>query len=117
VLVSALLYSVFVLAPLGTLVVADALLYAFALSLEFAALIQLRKQEPNLRGAFRIPLERRGVIVLALVPLSILATLVVLSFRDGEYGLPALVGSAIGTALGVLVFSYAARKRVASPAV
>jgi len=116
VLVSALLYSVFVLAPLGSLVVADALLYAFALSLEFAALIQLRKQEPNLRGAFRIPLERRGVIVLALVPLSILATLVALSFRDGEYGVPALVGSAIGMALGVLVFSYAARKRVSSPA-
>jgi amino acid transporter len=116
VLVSAVLYSVFVLVPLGSLVVADALLYAFALSLEFAALIQLRKREPNLRGAFRIPLERRGVIALALVPLLILATLIVLSFRDGEYGVPALVGSAIGMALGILVFSYAARKRVASPA-
>src|SRR5581483_12497216 len=54
VLVSAALYSVFVLVPLGSLVVADALLYAFALSLEFAALIQLRKAEPTLRGAFRI---------------------------------------------------------------
>jgi amino acid transporter len=113
VLVSAVLYSVFVLVPLGSLVVADALLYAFALSLEFAALVQLRKAEPHLRGAFRIPLERRGVIVLALVPLAILGTLVVLSFRDGEYGLPALVGSAVGMALGVLVFSVAARRRLA----
>jgi amino acid transporter len=113
VLVSAVLYSVMVLRPLGELVIADALLYAFALSLEFAALIQLRKREPNLRGAFRIPLERRGVIALALVPLSILATLVVLSFRDGEYGLPALIGSVVGMALGVLAFWYAARKRVA----
>src|SRR5262249_53579523 len=60
VLVSAVMYSVFVLAPLGSLVVADALLYAFALSLEFAALIQLRKREPELRGPFRIPLEHRG---------------------------------------------------------
>ena len=117
VLVSAVLYSVFVLAPLGSLVVADALLYAFALSLEFAALIHLRKREPNLRGAFRIPLERRGVIVLALIPLSILATLVVLSFRDGEYGLPALIGSALGMMLGVVAFSYAIRRRaVAAPA-
>jgi amino acid transporter len=117
VLVSAVLYSMFVLAPLGSLVVADALLYAFALSLEFAALIHLRKREPNLRGAFRIPLERRGVIVLALIPLSILATLVVLSFRDGEYGLPALIGSALGMMLGVVAFSYAIRRRaVAAPA-
>src|SRR5678815_3493437 len=46
VLVSAVLYSVFVLVPLGSLVVADVLLYAFALALEFAALVQLRKTEP-----------------------------------------------------------------------
>jgi amino acid transporter len=117
VLFSAVLYSVFVLAPLGSLVVADALLYAFALSLEFAALIRLRKTEPDLRGPFRIPLGRGGVIVLALVPLSILATLVVLSFRDGEYGLPALIGSAVGMALGVVAFRFAdARRRRAIPA-
>jgi amino acid transporter len=116
VLVSALFYSVFVLVPLGSLVVADALLYAFALSLEFAALIQLRRTEPNLRGAFRIPLERRGVIILALVPLTILGTLVVLSFRDGEYGLPALIGSTIGMAIGVVAFGFAARRRTAAPA-
>ena len=116
VLVSALLYSVFVLAPLGSLVVADALLYAFALSLEFAALIQLRKAEPSLRGAFRIPLERRGVIVLALVPLSILGTLIYFSFRDGEYGVPALVGSAIGMVIGVGAYWFAARRRAIAPA-
>ncbi len=111
VLVSAAFYSLFVLIPLGSLVVVDALLYAFALSLEFAALIHLRKTEPELRGPFRIPLDRNGVIVLALVPLSILATLVVLSFRDGEYGLPALAGSAIGIGLGVLAFKFADRRR------
>src|SRR5262249_53201712 len=116
VLVSALFYSLFVLVPLGSLVVADALLSAFALSLEFAALIQLRKTEPTLRGAFRIPLERKRVIVLALVALSIVGTLVVVSFRDGEYGVPALIGSAIGMALGVLAFGVAARKRAAAPA-
>jgi amino acid transporter len=111
VLISAALYSFFVLVPLGSLVVADALLYAFALSLEFAALVQLRKTEPALRGAFRIPLERRGVIVLALVPLVILATLVVLSFRDGEYGLPALLGSIVAMALGVGAYRLATRGR------
>ena len=110
VLVSAILYSVFVLVPLGSLVVADALLYAFALALEFAALIQLRKTEPALRGAFRIPVERRGVIVIALVPLTILSALVVLSFRDGEYGFPALVGSLVAAGLGVAAYKLATRK-------
>ncbi len=112
VLVSAVFYSVFVLVPLGSLVVADALLYAFALSLEFAALVQLRKTEPALRGAFRIPVGRRGVIVIALVPLAILALLVVLSFRDGEYGFPALVGSVIGMGLGVVGYTVAGRGAV-----
>lgn len=111
VIVSAILYSVFVLAPLGDLVIADALLYAFALSLEFAALIRLRKSEPELRGPFRIPVGRRGVIVLAVIPLSILATLVFFSFRDGEYGLPALTGSAVGMAAGVLIFRLADQRR------
>jgi hypothetical protein len=102
---------VFVLVPLGSLVVADVLLYAFALALEFAALVQLRKTEPELRGAFRIPVGRRGVLAIALLPLTILGFLVVLSFRDGEYGFPAVVGSAIGMALGVGAFALADRHR------
>jgi amino acid transporter len=111
VLVSAVLYSVFVLVPLGSLVVADVLLYAFALSLEFAALVQLRKTQPALRGAFRIPVGRAGVIAIALLPLTILVLLVVLSFRDGEYGYPAVIGSAIGMAAGVVAYIAAARHR------
>ena len=48
VLVSAVFYSVFVLVPFGRLVVADVLLYSLALFLEFGALIQLRRTEPEL---------------------------------------------------------------------
>ena len=111
VLISAAMYSVFVLVPLGSLVVADVLLYAFALSLEFAALIRLRKTEPHLRGAFRIPVGRTGVVAIALLPITILAAIVVLSFRDGEYGFPAVVGSAIGMVLGVAAYAVADRHR------
>jgi amino acid transporter len=111
VLVSAVMYSVFVLAPLGSLVVADVLLYAFALSIEFGALVRLRKTEPNLRGAFRIPLARPGVIALALLPVTILVVIVVLSFRDGEYGFPAVVGTAIGMSLGVGAYAIVDRHR------
>ena len=109
VLFSAVLYSVFVLVPLGRLVIADVVLYSLALSLEFGALIRLRRTEPALRGAFRIPVSRAGVIALASVPLAILVLLVVLSVRDGEYGLPALVGAAVAIGLGPLVYRLSRR--------
>src|SRR6266567_7302061 len=67
VLVSAILYSVFALLSFVHLVVADVLLYSMALFLEFAALIVLRKKQPELRGSFRIPLGSGGVTVLALL--------------------------------------------------
>ena len=117
VLLAAVLYSLFALLPLGQLVVADVVLYALALGLEFAALIALRKKEPTLRGAFRIPLPRGGVIAIALMPLAILAVVIVLSFRDGEYGLPAVVGAAIAIGLGPIAYrlATAVRRAVSAP--
>src|SRR5437879_3082632 len=56
VLVSALAYSGFALIPFGGLLAGDVLLYSAALALEFGALLQLRRAEPGLRGAFRVPL-------------------------------------------------------------
>jgi amino acid transporter len=93
VIISAVLYSAFVLVPFGRLVIADVLLYSLALFLEFGALIQLRKHEPSLRGAFRIPLNRGGVIVLAALPIIGLIGVSVISFRDGEYGIPAMISA------------------------
>jgi amino acid transporter len=110
VLASAVAYSVFVLVPLARLVVADVVLYALALALEFSALVALRKREPALRGSFRIPVGRRGVIALALLPMVILLAVVGLSFRDGEYGLPAVVGAAVAITLGPIAYLAAARR-------
>jgi amino acid transporter len=112
VLVSAIVYSAFVLIPFGSLVVADVLLYSLALSLEFASLVMLRRREPTLRGAFRIPLGANAVSVLAALPMIVLLIVVALSFADGEYGLPALVGTAVAIALGPTTFiAMKARKR------
>jgi amino acid transporter len=108
---SAVCYSVFALVPFGTLVVADVLMYAVALGLEFGALVALRKKEPELRGSFRIPLGRGGVALLAMVPATILLVVVGFSFMDGEYGLPSLVGSAVGLGLGPVFFLIADRAR------
>jgi amino acid transporter len=109
VLVSAVCYSFFVLVPFGRLVVADVLLYSLALFLEFGALVKLRKAEPGLRGAFRIPLERRWVALLAAVPMVVLVGVVFISFHDGEYGLPAVIGAGVAIALGPVMYKFASR--------
>src|SRR4051812_564815 len=113
VIASAIAYSIFVLVPLARLVVADVVLYALALALEFGALIVLRRKEPALRGSFRIPVGRGGVIALATLPMVILLAVVGLSFRDGEYGLPAVIGAAVAIVLGPIMYSLAARSRSA----
>ncbi len=107
IIVSALFYSIFVLVPFAKLVVADVLLYSLALFLEFGALVRLRKSEPTLRGAFRIPTGRAGVIFLSALPMIVLAGVIAISFRDHEYGLPAVMGAAIAIVLGPMMYALA----------
>jgi amino acid transporter len=107
VIVSAVFYSCFALVAFGKLIIADVLLYSVALFLEFAALVRLRKTEPSLRGAFRIPLDRKGVTVLATLPMIVLIGVIAVSLADGEYGLPAVVGSALAIAAGPVIYRVA----------
>jgi amino acid transporter len=107
VIVSAIFYSLLALVSFGKLIVADVLLYSVALFLEFFALIQLRKTEPSLRGVFRIPLGRTGVAVLAMLPMIVLLGVICVSFADGEYGLPAVIGTTIAIAAGPLIYRVA----------
>jgi amino acid transporter len=107
VIVSAVFYSCFALVAFGKLIIADVLLYSVALFLEFAALVRLRKTEPSLRGAFRIPLDRKGVAVLATLPMIVLIAVIAISLADGEYGLPAVVGSALAIAAGPVIYRVA----------
>jgi amino acid transporter len=109
VLFAAVCYSVFMLLPFGGLVVADVLLYSLALMLELASLVALRRREPTLRGAFRIPLGTRGVAVLAALPAGVLLLVAGLSFADGENGLPAVLGTAVAIGLGPLCWAIATR--------
>jgi amino acid transporter len=107
VLGAAVCYSLFMLLPFSGLVVADVLLYSLALMLELGALVLLRRREPQLRGSFRIPVGTAGVAVLALLPLSVLLLVVGLSFADGEYGLPAVIGATVAIALGPIAYVLA----------
>ena len=111
VLVSSVFYSIFALVPFAGLVVADVLLYASALFLEFGALIVLRKREPELRGAFRIPVGRGGVMAMAAVPVLVLAVVIALEMQHQEFGLPAVLGALAGAALGPLVYVLLRKQR------
>jgi amino acid transporter len=110
ILVSAVFYSVFVLVPFGKLVVADVLLYAIALMLEFGALIALRRREPELRGIFRIPVGTGGVIALASLPAIVLGVDIWLAIRDGDIARTSVIGAAIGLAVGPVLY-FAMRGR------
>jgi amino acid transporter len=109
VLASAVCYSVFALLPFAKLVVADVLLYAIALLMELAALVALRRREPALRGAFRLPFRTRGVAALAALPAAVLVALVWLSLADGESALPAVAGSFGALLLGVPLYRWRSR--------
>ena len=114
ILVASTLYSIIALLPFGELITADVLLYALALALEFAALIRLRHAEPTLRGSFRVPLGRPGLIALALCPLLVLIGVTGIEVSEGEYGGRALLIAAALAALGPLVFSALDRRRKAA---
>lgn len=104
VLISALFYSVFALLTFTSLVVADVLLYALALFLEFGALIKLRKSEPELKGSFRVPIGRKGIIVLASLPVAMLLFVVGLEIYNGEYGAMSIFAALISVLLGPVMY-------------
>ena len=111
ILVASTLYSMLALLPFGELVFADVLLYACALGLEFAALIQLRRREPALRGSFRLPLGRAGLVALALCPMIVLVGVTVIEISESEHGGRALFVALLLAAAGPLVFRWLDRRR------
>jgi amino acid transporter len=95
ILVSAVAYSIFALIPFGGLLAGDVLLYTAALALEFAALLKLRRAEPELRGAFRVPLGIPGLALLAALPILLIVAAVLLEIRSHEIGLPGVVAAVV----------------------
>ena len=71
ILASSLIVSVLILFTFSDLVIMDIILYGAGLSLEFIALLILRRKEPMARRPFRIPLSRTGLIFLYLLPVAI----------------------------------------------
>lgn len=105
VLVSAVVYSVFALLPFGGLLAGDVLLYTAALALEFAALLWLRRVEPGLRGAFRVPVGVPVLTVLAALPVLLLVAAVALEVRSRTIGLPGVLVALCLASVGPLAYA------------
>lgn len=71
IIVCAVIVSLLVLRPLSDLLVIDISLYGAGISLEFLALVQLRKKAPLDARPFKIPFQRRGLIMLFIPPLIV----------------------------------------------
>src|SRR2546422_221933 len=110
VLISAAVYSVFALLPFGGLLAGDVLLYSAALALEFAALVRLRRTEPGLRGAFRVPVGVPLLITLAALPLLLLSAGVALEVQSRTIGLPGVVVAVLLALAGPAVFVLLERR-------
>ena len=111
VLVSAVAYSVFALLPFGGLLAGDVLLYTGALALEFAALVRLRRAEPGLRGAFRVPLGVPALAVLGSLPMLLLVAGVALEVQSRTIGLPGVVVAVLLAVAGPGVYAALVARR------
>ena len=108
VIVSAIGYSVCAVLPFGGLLAGDVLLYTAALAMEFAALLRLRQVEPELRGAFRVPLGVFGLGVLAAMPILFIVTAVVLEIQSHEIGLPGVIVAVVLALIGPIWYRITA---------
>ncbi len=74
IIASSLVVSILVLFTFSDLIIMDIILYGAGLSLEFIALLTLRRKAPEARRPFRIPLGKTGLILLYLLPVIIYTT-------------------------------------------
>jgi amino acid transporter len=110
VVASAVGYSLFALLSFGGLLAADVLLYTAALALEFAALVALRRREPDLVGSFRIPVGARALVALAALPVLVLVVAVSLEVRSRAIGLVGVLVAAAFGLVGPVVYAALPRR-------
>ena len=70
IITSSAVVSILVLFTFSDLIVMDIILYGAGLSLEFIALLVLRRREPDTHRPFRIPMGNTGLILLFLLPVG-----------------------------------------------
>jgi amino acid transporter len=87
------------------LVTIDILLYGASLTLEFAALIWLRVQEPNLKRPFRVPGGMFGAVAVGIAPVLLLGFSVVRSEHEQVFGMSSFAFGIVLIAAGVIAYA------------
>jgi len=113
---SVLLCGVLYTACLGLgferLVELDVVLYGLSLALEFAALVVLRRRQPDLPRPFRVPGGLRGAVAVSVPPMALILLAIWMGMGSGE---PERVrGTGLGlfiAMLGAPAFAVLSRKR------
>ena len=96
ILACSVVVSFMVLWTFGELIIIDITLYGAALCLEYVALIRLRKTAATEHRPFRIPLNRFGLALMALLPFGVYCIALTGAFLNMEKALiPALFALAI----------------------
>jgi amino acid transporter len=108
--VSSLIYTVFILGPFQSLVVVDVTIYAAALLLQFAALISLRIKYPNMKRPYRVPGGWIGLVIVTMFPVLVVGLAVYFqAYYEGWVGSIGLALIALAT--GPILYPFAARAR------
>ena len=101
--ICAIICSIAALGPFQTLVVVDVTIYAFALLLQFAALIALRIKHPTMKRPYKIPGGWFGLVLVTLGPVFVLY--VAIYYQVLDVGLVEGIGwAAIGMATGPIAY-------------
>jgi amino acid transporter len=101
--ICAVICSIAALGPFQALVVVDVTIYAFALLLQFAALIALRIKHPNMKRPYRIPGGWLGIALITIGPVFVLV--VAIYYQVLDVGLVQGIGWAvIGMATGPIAY-------------
>ena len=96
ILTCSVVVSFMVLWTFGELIIIDITLYGAALFMEYIALIRLRQIAPTEHRPFKIPLNRFGLALMALLPFSVYVLALTGAFLNMEKALkPALFALAI----------------------
>ncbi|MBL7670511.1 MAG: APC family permease [Bdellovibrionaceae bacterium] len=97
------------------LIIVDILFYMMGLSLEFLTLIVLRRKEPNLKRPFKIPLGISGLILMALVPMSLVCGIALFSTLGPEGSFTQIQLVIAGLLLGFFLYFLFLRQERRTP--
>jgi amino acid transporter len=106
IIVCSAIVSLLVLRPLADLLIMDICLYAAGISLEFLALIRLRRIAADDTRPFRIPLQKKGLLLLFLAPVGVFCVALVSALAGPRENFQAVVVAILGILSAPLAWMF-----------